>query len=163
MSQPGSALFQINQNPLLELNLQDISQAMADRAPAEGLNSVTWLLRHLLDYRIETLAAVQSAPFTPAPPEAKTLPELVAAIGAIQAALARAFDAVEDWTKVKHHPAFPAPMPLEQVVGIFLLHDAYHVGQLGVARRLLGLPGVIKESAMKNVDSPASTGLRWNF
>ena len=145
MPQPWSALFQINQNPLMELNLQDITQAMADRAPAEGVNSVTWLLRHILEYRIEALAAVQSAPFKPAHSEPVTLTEWVAAIGEVQAALARAFDRVEDWAEVKRHPALPAPMPLEQIVGVFLSHDAYHIGQLAIARKLLGLPGVIKE------------------
>lgn len=145
MPQPWSALFQINQNPLMELNLQDITQAMADRAPAEGVNSVTWLLRHILEYRIEALAAVQAAPFRLARPEPRTLPELTTAIGEVQAALAHAFEAVEDWAAVKSHPALPAPMPLEQIVGVFLAHDAYHIGQLAIARKLLGLPGVIKE------------------
>ena len=145
MPQPWSALFKINQSPLMELNLQDITQAMADRAPAEGVNSVTWILRHILAYRIETLAAIQAAPFKPARPEPRTLPELRAALDEVQAALGRAFDVVEDWTVVKSHPALPAPMPLDQIVGVFLVHDAYHAGQLGTARRLLGLPGVIKE------------------
>ena len=146
MPQPWSALFQINQNPLMALNLEGITQAMADRAPAEGVNSVTWILRHILAYRIEALTAVQTAPFKPARPEPRTLPELVAAIGEAQTALADAFDAVEDWTAVKSHPALPAPMPLEQIVGVFLSHDAYHAGQLAIARKLLGLPGAIKEA-----------------
>lgn len=145
MPQPWSALFQINQNPLMALNLQDLTQAMADRTPAEGVNSVTWLLRHILAYRIETLGVVQPSPAIAATPAPERLPALMAAIGEVQTALACALDAVEDWTEVKRHPALPAPMPLDQVVGIFLLHDAYHVGQLGTARRLLGLPGAIRE------------------
>ena len=146
MPQPWSALFQINQNPLMELNLQDISQAMADRAPARGVNSMTWLLHHILEYRIETLAIVQAAPFKPADQGPRTLTELVAAIGQVQTGLARAFDAVEDWTAVKSHPALPEPMPLEQIIGVFLSHEAYHIGQLAIARKLLGLPGAIKEA-----------------
>ncbi len=145
MPQPWSALFRINRTPLMELNLQGITQAMADRAPANDVNSVTWLLRHLLAYRLETLGVVQAAPFRPSRQEPRTLPELVAALDEVQAALARAFDAVEDWTVVRNHPVLPAPMPLEAVVGLFLVHDAYHVGQLGMARRLLGLPGAIRE------------------
>jgi uncharacterized damage-inducible protein DinB len=145
MSQPWTALFQINQSPLMALNLEGVTQAMADRAPAEGLNSITWILRHILEYRIEALGAVQAASFRPALPEPRTLPELVAALDEVQAALARAFEAVEDWTAVKRHPALPAPMPLEQIVGVFLSHDAYHTGQLAIARRLLGLPGAIRE------------------
>lgn len=145
MSQPWTTLFQINQNPLIALNLEGITQARADHAPAEGVNSITWILRHILEYRIEALGAVQAAPYRPTAPEPRTQPELVAAIGEVQAALALAFDAVEDWTAVKRHPALPAPMPLEQIVGVFLAHDAYHIGQLATARRLLGLPGAIQE------------------
>lgn len=144
MPQPWSALFQINQNPLMALNLEGIPQAMADRAPAEGVNSVTWLLRHILAYRIETLAAL-GASFEPEFPEPKAMPELMAAINEIQTALAQAFDAVKDWTVVKSHPALPAPMPLDQIVGAFLVHEAYHAGQFAIARKLLGLPGVLKE------------------
>ncbi|HTL98541.1 MAG TPA: DinB family protein [Holophagaceae bacterium] len=146
MPQPWSALFQINQNPLMTLNLEGVTQAMADRAPADGVNSITWLLRHILAYRLETLAALD-APSTPPLPEPRTLVDLAAAIGGTQPALARAFDAVADWTVVKRHPALPSPMPLDQIVGTFLVHDAYHAGQLGMARRLLGLPGAIKGPA----------------
>lgn len=127
----------------MDLNLQDITQAMADRAPAEGLNSITWLLRHILEYRIETLAAIR-APLTPSLAEPRTLDELVTAHEEVQAALARAFDAVEDWSVMTDHPVLGAAMPLDQVVGLLLVHDAYHVGQLGTARRLLGLPGTVK-------------------
>lgn len=146
MPQPWSALFQINQNPLMALNLEGVTQAMADRAPAERVNSVTWILRHILEYRIETLAVVQPASSGSSRPEPRTLPEFAAAFDEVQAALARAFDAVEDWTAVKGHPALPAPMPLDQLIGVFLSHEAYHIGQIAIARKLLGLPGAIKEA-----------------
>ncbi len=144
MPQPWSALFQINLNPLMTRNLEGVTQAMADRTPAERVNAITWILRHILDYRIETLAAV-NATFKPEHPEPRKVPELVAAISDAQNALERAFEVVEDWTMVKSHPALPAPMPLDQIVGAFLVHEAYHAGQLAIARKLLGLPGAIKE------------------
>ena len=144
MPQPWSALFQLNHTPLMALNLEGVTQAMADRAPAEGVNSVTWLLRHILDYRLETLAAL-GAPFTPSTAGPRTVGDLMAAIGETHPALARAFDAVADWSAVGTHPALGAPTPLDQLVGTFLIHDAYHAGQIATARRLLGLPGAIKE------------------
>ena len=147
MPQPWSALFQIHRAPMMALNLDGISQAMADRAPAEGINSITWILRHLVFYRRETLRVVR--PMTTAAPasEPKTLPELLAALEELQYALGEAFDAVEDWTALRSHPALDAPMPLDQIVGTFLSHEAYHVGQIAAARRLLGLPGVLKDPA----------------
>ncbi|HEU4952196.1 MAG TPA: DinB family protein [Holophagaceae bacterium] len=144
MPQPWSALFAINRNPVLELNLAGITQAEADRAPAEGLNTVTWLLRHVLDYRHETLGALD-APFTPSVPEPRSLEELISALDETQEALSRALEAVEDWTVLRTHPALGAPTPLEQLVGIFLVHEAYHIGQIATTRRLLGLPGALKE------------------
>ena len=147
MPQPWSALFQINRAPMIELNLEGISQTMADRAPAEGINSITWILRHLIFYRRETLRVVRPVPFTSSRPEPRTLPELLAALDELQIALGEAFDAVEDWAAARNHPAMDAPMPLDQIVGTFLSHEAYHIGQIALARRLLGLPGVLKDPA----------------
>ena len=147
MPQPWSALFQIHRAPMMELNLDGISQAMADRAPAEGINSITWILKHLVFYRRETLRMVTAAPAAPSASQPQTLPELLAALDALQAALGEAFEAVEDWAAVRNHPALDAPMPLDQIVGTFLSHEAYHVGQIAAARRLLGLPGVLKDPA----------------
>lgn len=125
------------------LNLEGVTQAMADRAPAEGLNSITWILRHVLAYRLEALAAVRPSS---APPLAipTTLPELRAAMEETRSALGQAFEAVEDWQAARPDPARGLPTTLDEVVGLYLVHDAYHMGQLGTARRLLGLPGMIK-------------------
>ena len=144
MPQPWSALFQINRAPMMALNLQGISQDMADATPAEGLNSITWILAHIVTYRRVLLEEILRVPFDPALAEPTTLPELKAAIEEVQSALAKAFDAVQDWSAMQNHPVLPSPMPLDQIVGAFLSHDAYHAGQLGTARRLLGLPGALK-------------------
>ena len=144
MPQPWSALFQMNQAFLVELNLDGVSQAMAERAPAGNVNSIVWLLGHILAYRLDTLAAL-GAPLPASRPAPQTLDELRAAIGATQSALASACAAVEDWTAMRSHPSLPAPMPLEQLVGAFLVHEAYHAGQIAIARKLMGLPGTLKE------------------
>ncbi|HET8714799.1 MAG TPA: DinB family protein [Holophagaceae bacterium] len=144
MPQPWSALFAVNRNPVLELNLQGLTPELADRAPAEGVNAISWLLRHILAYRRETLA-VLDAPFSPAEADPRSLDGLLAALDETQAALAPAFEGVKDWSVLRTHVAVGAPLPLEQLVGIFLVHEAYHLGQVATARRLMGLPGVLKE------------------
>lgn len=144
MPQPWSALFAINRNPVLELNLQGLTPELVDRAPAEGLNSISWLLRHILAYRRETLAALE-APFMPAEAEPRSLDSLLAALDEAQTALVPALEAVEDWSALRTHAALGAPLPLDQLVGIFLVHEAYHLGQVATARRLMGLPGALKE------------------
>jgi len=42
------------------------------------------------------------------------------------------------------HPVRPdTTVPLEIALGLFAFHEAYHVGQTGVLRRVIGKPGVI--------------------
>jgi uncharacterized damage-inducible protein DinB len=147
MTQPWTTLFQINRAPLMALNLQGISQEMADRAPAPGVNSIAWILSHVVDTRRWMLKEVFHAPDPVATSKRGELAELVAAVDATQAALAAAFEAVPDWRALRPHPFLNAPAPLEEIVGTFLQHEAYHLGQLGVARKLLGLEGAIKGPA----------------
>jgi uncharacterized damage-inducible protein DinB len=66
-----------------------------------------------------------------------------------QAALNAAFSSA-DWDEPQFHPAFQATLPLVQIVGTLFVHETYHLGQLGTARKLLGLPGVIKPPATAN-------------
>lgn len=146
-----TTLFQHNQTPFMELNLRGISQDMADRAPAPGINSISWILDHVTKTRCWMLDAVfQSSP-TLSVPEPKSLVELMAAIGETQAAMATVFDAVEDWSVMRVHPLMDAPATLDMIVGTFLQHEAYHLGQLGVARKLLGLEGALKDVPGKAV------------
>ncbi|HXC17846.1 MAG TPA: DinB family protein [Holophagaceae bacterium] len=149
MSQPWTALFQFNRMPLMELNLQGISQELADSAPAEGVNSVAWVLNHVVNSRIWMLGTVLKSEYTPSIPQPKSLAEFVAAVDETQAAIGKAFEGVHDWNDPQIHPVTQATMPLEQIVGTFFMHEAYHLGQLGVARKLLGLPGALKNPTEK--------------
>jgi len=144
MTQPWTTLFQINRAPLMALNLQGVSQEMADRAPAPGVNSVTWILGHVVETRRWMLKEVFHIPNRSSAQEASGLAGLSVALDEIQAAMAEAFEAVPDWRAPRPHPFLNAPAPLEEIVGTFLQHEAYHAGQLGVARKLLGLEGAIK-------------------
>jgi uncharacterized damage-inducible protein DinB len=151
MSQLWTDLFQFNRMPLMELNLQGITQELADRRPAEGVNSVAWILDHVVNSRIWMLGAVFKSEYAPSVPQPKTLAELVAAADETQAAMGKAFEAVSDWNDPQVHPVTQATAPLEQIVGTFFMHEAYHLGQLGVARKLLGLPGALKNPAEKTM------------
>ena len=133
----------------MEQNLQSITQELADRAPAEGVNSITWILTHVVNTRCWMLGAVLKSSYQPSLAEPKTLPQLMAAVEETQAAMAAAVDAVTDWSETQNHPVLNAPAPLDQIVGTFFMHEAYHLGQLGVARKLLGLPGALKNPAEK--------------
>lgn len=144
MSQPWSTLFSLNRQVLLARNLADITQAQADRPPAPHVNSVTWLLTHLVENRRWLLGTLNRSDEGPTATGPRTLAQLQTAMDETQAALAEAFDAVADWREPRLHPAMQAAMPLEQIVGTFLMEEAYHLGQIGTARKLLGLPGAMR-------------------
>jgi len=144
MSQPWTTLFSLNRQVLMERNLADLTQSQADQPPAPHVNSVTWILTHLVENRRWLLATVlRSGERAPAAGP-RTLAQLRAAMDDMQAALTEAFDAVVDWNEPRIHPAMQISAPLDQIAGTFLMEEAYHLGQLGTARKLLGLPGAIK-------------------
>jgi uncharacterized damage-inducible protein DinB len=146
MSQPWTDLFTINRQVLMERNLAGVTQSQADRAPAPSVNSITWILSHLVDNRRWLLGTALESRYRPTDPEPKGLERLMAAMDEAQAALGEAFDAVPDWNEGRSHPAVQTSMPLGQIVGTFFMEEAYHLGQIGTARKLLGLPGAMKAS-----------------
>jgi uncharacterized damage-inducible protein DinB len=144
MAQPWTTLFSLNRQVLMERNLADITQSQADQPPAPHVNSVTWILTHLVENRHWLLATVLRSGERAQAAGPRSLAQLRVAMDEAQAALAEAFDAVADWNEPRVHPALQISAPLDQIVGTFLMEEAYHLGQLGTARKLLGLPGVMK-------------------
>lgn len=146
MSQSWTALFNINGDFLLEKNLTDVTQSQADQPPANDVNSIMWNLDHILEYRHELLRDILKSAYGPMATEPRTLAQFKAAMADTQAVLGAAFGSA-DWDEPQFHPAFQATLPLAQIVGLYFMHETYHLGQLGTARKLLGLPGVIKSPA----------------
>ncbi|GLH68063.1 DinB family protein [Geothrix edaphica] len=146
MTQSWAALFSINRDFLLEKNLADVTQSQADQPPADDVNSITWNLSHILEYRHELLRDVLKSAYRPTVTVPRTLAHFKAAMADTQAALDATFSSA-DWDEPQFHPGFQATLPLAQIVGMYFMHETYHLGQLGTARKLLGLPGVIKPPA----------------
>ncbi|HJV21339.1 MAG TPA: DinB family protein [Holophagaceae bacterium] len=146
MSQPWTTLFMINRKVLMERNLADITQDQADQRPSADVNSITWILDHVLEYRHELLREVLKSPFRPTVTEPKTLAQFMAALDEAQEALGEAFE-VADLEESRSYPVFQSPAPLGQIVGVLYMHETYHLGQVGTARKLLGLPGAIQAPA----------------
>lgn len=144
MSHPWTTLFMINRQILMERNLADVTQSQADRPPAASVNSITWILSHLVDNRRWLLEAAFQSGRRPGAVGPRTLAQLMAEMDETQAAMAEAFEAVPDWSGEQIHPATQTRMPLDQIVGIYFMEEAYHLGQIGTARKLLGLPGAMK-------------------
>lgn len=140
---------------LLQANLQGFTQDNATDAPAHGGNSLAWLLSHIIASRQGALLISGGAPLWDGarlerwaqgaaalsnPSDAAPLEELHADLAATQAALMAHLPTLDD-------EALAQPTPYGEPVGgvlMFLtIHEAYHVGQIGLLRRSLGLANAI--------------------
>lgn len=132
------------------LNLEGVEDEQALRTPGEAGNSINWITGHVVAYRGQLLSALGAEP--PAeetsmglyrsggewtPERALSLERLVGLLGASQEALSATFEG----------EAAPETSRAGEVdLAFFHFHEAYHVGQLGLARRCLGLSGAIDPS-----------------
>ncbi|HJV89436.1 MAG TPA: DinB family protein [Holophagaceae bacterium] len=139
---------------VLEHNLPGFTEALIRQRPVEGAACPGWLLGHLVGSRRLVLKLLGR----PQPEDPSlacygrgstgaecghSLAELVDRLKATTGLLEEALGAVEDWDRPALNPALQKEQPLEQVVAFLFMHDSYHLGQLGLSRKLLGLPGVI--------------------
>lgn len=146
--------FKSNQS-LLERNLPGMDGALSAQTPAPGANSANWILGHLVVARRGILGLLgQPQPKDPdlaaygrggdGQGGALSWDELLTRFGALGESLAAAIASVPDWDKPTLHPVLQKEQPLEQVLAFLHMHEAYHLGQIGLVRKLLGLEGGIK-------------------
>ena len=136
-------------------NLQEMSHEDSLVHPAPGGNCFNWVLGHIVSTRNAVLAALGEAPIWTgtkdlpyrrgsraplAAVEAHPLETLVDAYDASQASVERALDRLTDADLSRPHDD-------RQTLGEWLaglsFHEAYHVGQLGLLRRIVGKSGAI--------------------
>lgn len=140
----------------LKLNLRDISDADGRVEPAGGGNSINWVLGHVVMTRRLVLRLAGAEPVSG--PElvelysgeegvvfdrsrARPLERLVAELDASQDRLREALPGLSP-------EALAAPARNTTVADLLTFlwfHEGYHNGQLGLLRRLVGKPGVIKQ------------------
>jgi uncharacterized damage-inducible protein DinB len=146
--------FKSNQS-LLERNLTGLDGSLAAQAPAPGANSANWILGHVVVARRGILGLLgQPQPKDPALAPygrggdgqggALSWDDLFAHFGTLGETMAAAIAAVPDWDKPTLNPALQKEQPLEQVLAFLYMHEAYHLGQIGLVRKLVGLEGGIK-------------------
>lgn len=142
----------------LERNLEGITHAHTLFQPEQAGNTINWLLGHLLQVRQYALQdALGEAILDPAtltmydtktafdPEKALHLDELREKLDLSFAALNDAFDALTDeqLAEVMPKPFFNAPVTRGQQVNFYSFHEGYHIGQIALIRRLLGMSGQI--------------------
>jgi len=140
---------------LLERNAAGLTEALAARRPAPGVASAAWILGHLVNTRRGILKLLDaSRPEDPAwrqhygrgtAGEGAHLSwsELMGAFQATDSALKEAFAAFQDWDRPTLNPALGVEQPLEEVLAFLFRHEGYHLGQIGLIRKLHGLSGAI--------------------
>jgi uncharacterized damage-inducible protein DinB len=140
---------------LLELNGAGLTPELASKRPASGVASAAWIVGHLVLARRRILKLV-GGPVPDAPeweqhyarggPGATAHLDWSALVTAFQATdqdLKVAFQLVADWDRPTINPAIGTDQPLEHVLSFLFMHECYHLGQIGLIRKLHGLPGAI--------------------
>jgi hypothetical protein len=112
-------------------NLKDVTPERARVRPAPDANDAHWVLAHIVFWRGRILEMLgEEGTGTEVECRQRTFPELVYGLEALQSRVLAALDGdVADEVRAD--------------IGFLTLHEAYHVGQLGLLRRSMGLPGVI--------------------
>jgi uncharacterized damage-inducible protein DinB len=140
---------------LLELNGAGLTPELAAQRSANGVASAAWILGHLVTTRrrIVTLVGgdLQEDPvweqhYARGGPGVNAhlgWPELVEAFRSVDQSLKAAFQQLTDWDRPTTNPALGTEQPLEQVLTFLFMHECYHLGQIGIIRKLHGLPGAI--------------------
>ena len=145
----------------LGVNTEGIGHEESLAAPPRGGNCANWVVGHIVATRNVVLSLVGaeavldketaalyergSAPMTD-PTRARRFEELLADFERAQARLEAALDRASDQLLAAPVPE-GAPKVGDGLVGSTLamlqFHEAYHVGQTGLLRRLAGKPGAI--------------------
>lgn len=140
---------------LLEMNAAGLTDELAHRRPASGVASAAWILGHLIMTRRSILKLlgkalpeepIWSAHYARGGPGASahlSWAELLEAFGSTSQELKEAIQSQDDWDRPTLNPALGTEQPLEQILAFLYMHECYHLGQVGIIRKLHGLPGAI--------------------
>lgn len=145
----------------IKTNTEGISHADSLVQPKPGGNSMNWVVGHLLCVYNKILPGLGQSPL----PDSERLQrydrgsspiqdhealDFTTLLTSIEEA-ARRFDAGMDSLQPealdRKAPFSPRNNPeetLRSLVTIFLFHQAYHAGQTGILRRVIGKPGAVK-------------------
>jgi uncharacterized damage-inducible protein DinB len=127
-------------------NLDGISHEESLIQPQTGGNSMFWVVRHLLTIRDRFFPALGQTPVLSVPADSLRIDEIVSLWGESQDRLVMGLRSVTEEQLAADAP-FAPPGGTITALQPFLLrcafHEAYHVGQLGILRRIAGKPGVM--------------------
>jgi uncharacterized damage-inducible protein DinB len=147
---------------VLERNLGGVSHQESLVCPQKGGNCLNWVLGHLTRTRNGALRLLGQKPLFPKeefnayddnggvpfdPSTAIPFDELKRRYKALQEPLVKALDGMTIQAMDQPAPMSPTGNPNETVgslLAALAFHEAYHVGQTGMLRRVVGREGVVK-------------------
>jgi uncharacterized damage-inducible protein DinB len=150
-----SRLFEMNYGALYR-NLEGITHEDSLIMPQPGGNPINWVVGHIVATRNRMFAVLKLDQVWPndismrysgvdasmwSPAGALDLKSIEADLARTQSTLMSAFDnLMARDLNVRSNDG----RTLGEVLGFFQFHEAYHVGQVGLLRRIVGKQGVIK-------------------
>jgi len=150
-----SKLFEMNYGALYR-NLEGITHEESVVMPEPGGNPINWVVGHIVATRSRMFGMLQLEIVWPnetailysgldgtgwSPASALNLKAIESDLARSQSVLMSALDAM---TGRDVNRRSEDGRTLAEILGFFHFHEAYHVGQVGVLRRLLGKQGVLK-------------------
>jgi uncharacterized damage-inducible protein DinB len=148
--------FQFNQFTITRL-LDDVSHEESLREIQPGINNINFLVGHLILTRDGLLKMLKAQPvlkeadaavYGSKPKKftnerAKPMTELKAAVEESYTRLQTALKVAESsFNKPAERKFIREGEQIGDQIGFFICHEEYHIGQIGLIRRLLGKPGL---------------------
>jgi uncharacterized damage-inducible protein DinB len=149
-------------NSVLHRNLKDVTHKESLTSPATGGNCCNWVLGHLVNSNEQMLELLgrpvvlreealrryrRGSPELHTAGEALPLEKLVSAWDEQCACIDRGMESISQERFDAPAPFSPRNKPDETVgslLTVIVFHQAYHAGQLGVLRRVMGKEGAIR-------------------
>ncbi|MCB2213163.1 DinB family protein [bacterium] len=148
--------FAVSQSQV-NVYLKDVTPELALTRPPNGGNTIHWILGHILAERLEAVSRNDS-------PIPDTVPDLsnyttgstpeenpVLSFDELKALIPLSFDLINRMLDSLNENALNAtidstilgqPPTRAQDLFVYTQHEMYHIGQISLARRVLGMPGV---------------------
>ncbi len=140
-------------------NCEGITNEESLIEPKGGAHSFNWVLGHFVRTRNDILDFIWKKPlyekskfeiYTPKdfdPKKAVDIQELQRSFNALQSEMKNGIEAMTVEKLTQQTSMVPGKEPndtIGSVLATILWHEAYHAGQLGIIRRVVGKPGKIK-------------------
>ena len=145
---------------VLEMHLSDVSAEDSIRQPGGEGNCLNWLVGHLADVQNRVMELVRAEPVLVDPSLDRDWDERICGEedaldwdkvkGALLGSKDRCFSAIaalseEELLGGEYQDPFGNTQTLGEILSFLGNHQIYHSGQIGIVRRLIGLPGVISQ------------------